>query len=266
MSSLSNAVNLLNVTETPTAPTSVSTDYSEVCNGSGVILTYTGGSGNEFVWYTGSCGDVSVGTGNNLSLIVNTETTYFGRWENACGVSDCEQITIGILDETNIITQPEDVNTSAGSDVSFSVTAEGDNVTYQWQKNSSDISGATDAIYTINNVQVSDAGDYDVIVNGTCGNLTSETATLSVSSSLEDIKENLFTVFPNPSKGIFTINFSKFANNVEIEILNITGKTIFNSYYQNVNSEIHINSVPKGLYFIKLIIDNKSYAKKLIIN
>ena len=57
-------------------------------------------------------------------------------------------------------------------------------MTYQWRKNSADISGATDATYSITNVQASDAGNYDVIVSGDCGNETSETAVLTVSSSI----------------------------------------------------------------------------------
>jgi len=225
-SPLSDAVELINITETPTAPSNINASETDICSGNNTTLSYTGGTGDLFAWYTGSCGDVAIGFENNFTVSPVTETTYFGRWENACGNSDCEQITIGILEETSITTQPEDVNTSAGSDVSFTVSANGADLTYQWRKNTTDISGATDATYTINNVQVSDAGDYDVIVNGTCGNLTSEAATLSVSSSIKNIDENIFKVFPNPSKGTFTINFSKLVNNVEIEITNITGKTL----------------------------------------
>ena len=266
MSPLSESVELIHVSDVPVAPSYVEASNTEVCAGSSVTLSYTGGLGSVFNWYTVSCGDVAVGTGNNFIINPTNETTYFGRWENVCGVSDCEQITIFILPETNINSQPQNINANEGDNISFSVTAEGDNLSYQWQKNSNDISGANEAIYSVNNIQMSDAGNYSVIVNGTCGNVSSNTAVLDVSSSVRTISGNIISVFPNPSKGSFNIRFPEDIKEAKIKITDISGKTIYYNSINNVNQfDIKLNNISKGLYFLEIVTKSNNYIRKIII-
>src|SRR5207249_6447396 len=75
----------------------------------------------------------------------------------------------------------------AGSSASFSVTATGTSLTYQWRKNGSNlvnggsVSGATSATLTINPTVAGDSGSYDVVVSGVCApSVTSSAATLTV--------------------------------------------------------------------------------------
>ena len=67
-----------------------------------------------------------------------------------------------------ITTEPIDQIVCEGDSVSFTVTATGDGLTYQWRKGSIDIVGATNDTLTINPVSFSDAAtDYNVVVSGT---------------------------------------------------------------------------------------------------
>ncbi|MFH2144123.1 MAG: PKD domain-containing protein, partial [Bacteroidota bacterium] len=86
----------ITVNPLPVAPTSVNATLTAICEGSGTSLTYTGGSGDTFEWYTGSCGGTAIGTGNNLNVSPTVTTTYYGRWENGCGNSTCQAITITV--------------------------------------------------------------------------------------------------------------------------------------------------------------------------
>ena len=80
-----------------------------------------------------------------------------------------------------ITTQPVSQNPAAGALVTFGVVADGSApLTYQWQKNSADIPGATASTYTIKNAQPPDAGNYRVIVTDATGPTPSEVATLSI--------------------------------------------------------------------------------------
>ncbi|HOZ31155.1 MAG TPA: T9SS type A sorting domain-containing protein, partial [Bacteroidales bacterium] len=88
----------ITVNDVPVAPIALSANNTSICSGESVILSYTGGDGEMFKWYTESCGDVVAGSGSILITNPSAETTYFGRWENACGVSDCESITISVND------------------------------------------------------------------------------------------------------------------------------------------------------------------------
>ncbi|MBT1690522.1 PQQ-dependent sugar dehydrogenase [Dawidia soli] len=86
-----------------------------------------------------------------------------------------------------ITTQPVSQTVTAGQSVTFSVTATGTApLTYQWQRNNTNITGATGASYTIANVQASHAGTYRVIVSNAAGSATSNNATLTVGTGLRN--------------------------------------------------------------------------------
>jgi hypothetical protein len=77
--------------------------------------------------------------------------------------------------------QPQNRTVNSGSSVSFRVTAAGSPPpAYRWKKNGTAIPGATNAVYSIANAQVSDAGNYTVVVSNLAGAQTSSNATLVV--------------------------------------------------------------------------------------
>ena len=92
--------------------------------------------------------------------------------------------TLTVNPAVSITTQPQGGTVCTGESYTFNVVADGSNLTYQWQLNGNDISGATSDTYTISNVSASDAGDYTVVVTGDCGSVTSNVATLNVNESL----------------------------------------------------------------------------------
>jgi hypothetical protein len=80
-----------------------------------------------------------------------------------------------------ITAQPQSQTVTVGSNVTFNVTATGtDPLSYQWQKDGSDIGGETNAMLTLNAVQMSDAGSYLVVVSNIVGSVTSANAVLTV--------------------------------------------------------------------------------------
>ncbi|MGB9461893.1 MAG: immunoglobulin domain-containing protein, partial [Candidatus Acidiferrum sp.] len=81
-----------------------------------------------------------------------------------------------------ITTQPANQTVTVGQTATFSVTATGTApLTYQWQKNSGNIAGATSATYTTPATASTDTGaKFDVIVSNALGSQTSTMATLTV--------------------------------------------------------------------------------------
>ena len=67
-----------------------------------------------------------------------------------------------------------------GQSASFTVTATGDNLSYQWQKDGVEISGATSATYTISSAMEGDEGMYLCVVSNAAGAVTSNHASLTV--------------------------------------------------------------------------------------
>lgn len=84
-----------------------------------------------------------------------------------------------------ITTQPANQTVTTGQSATFSVAATGTApLSYQWQKNSSNIAGATAASYTTPATVASDSGTkFDVIVSNAMGAQTSAMATLTVSAA-----------------------------------------------------------------------------------
>jgi len=81
----------------------------------------------------------------------------------------------------SIVAQPLSQTISVGSNVTFSVGATGSALlAYQWRLNGSSIVGATNSSYTRANVQLSDAGNYSVVVTNVLGIAASANAVLTV--------------------------------------------------------------------------------------
>jgi predicted Zn-dependent protease len=84
----------------------------------------------------------------------------------------------------------------------------------------------------------------------------------------ETFLENQFSLYPNPSKGSFTIEFKELTNSFSVEVYDITGKAIYeNNYDQSANlvQVINLDNTTSGLYFVNIKSDKGLVTKKLII-
>lgn len=83
-----------------------------------------------------------------------------------------------------ITAQPASQNVVAGQSVTFTVSASGDGLSYQWQRDGKDIAGATGAGYTLANVQALDDGaSFTVVVKNAGGSVSSAAAMLKVTDA-----------------------------------------------------------------------------------
>ncbi|MEO6732366.1 MAG: immunoglobulin domain-containing protein, partial [Ferruginibacter sp.] len=163
-----------------------------VCAGSAVTLAavYTGNT-------SGSLWSAATGTFSNTALVNSTYTPTISSGNvtltittndpvGTCAAVN-DQVVITVNQPPAITTQPVTTQTlCSGNSASFSVVATGTGLTYQWKKAGSDISGATSATLTLNNITTSDAGNYTVVVSGTspCTSVTSSTSALIVNQAV----------------------------------------------------------------------------------
>lgn len=86
----------------------------------------------------------------------------------------------------SITTNPIDLSVDINNSATFSVTAEGESLNYQWRKDGinlvdgDNISGSTTSLLTINSATDMDIGIYNVVVGNGAGEITSMDAILSV--------------------------------------------------------------------------------------
>jgi hypothetical protein len=150
---------------------------------------------------------------NNGAILLSTGANIDGRTLSTTGAIGTTAITAlmpingcGGFSNPNITLQPIASQTvCSGTSVSFSVTATGTGLTYQWRKgtvnlvNGGNISGATSTMLTINPVNITDAApNYNVVVSGTYPpSVTSNNAALSVNASPVPVISGVFNMCVN---------------------------------------------------------------------
>jgi len=87
---------------------------------------------------------------------------------------------IGFTAGLSIVTQPQSQVAVFGSNVTFSVTAQGAGLNYQWRKGGTPLPNATNSSLALTSVNRANAGSYSVAVSGTAGSLVSSNALLRV--------------------------------------------------------------------------------------
>ena len=98
--------------------------------------------------------------------------------------------TAGVANSTGAVpvisSQPAFTNISQGSDARFGVIASGDGpLQYQWRHQGRNLNGANASTLTIPNVDISDEGEYRVVVFNSTGSTVSDGVQLNLPESLE---------------------------------------------------------------------------------
>ena len=103
----------------------------------------------------------------------------------------------------SITSQPVSQTVTAGQTATFTVTASGTApLSYQWQKNGVNISGATSASYTTPATTTADSGStFDVVVTNSAGTVDSSTAALTVNPASQKTYTTNFPLTENPISG-----------------------------------------------------------------
>ena len=137
----------------------------------GILPLYFGTSGQTF-WdhkFKGALDEVAF---YNRPLTTNEIASIY----TAGAAGKCKAST-----PPGIITQPQSVTVTAGSNAQFSVVAGGTvPLAYQWWFGNSTIPGATSPSLVISNAQPANGGNYSVVVTNTAGSVTSSVVALTV--------------------------------------------------------------------------------------
>ena len=106
-------------------------------------------------------------------------TAMIGNFTLQGGTGD--MFVASMFAEFDIVQDPQSLTVARGSSATFTVVVSSTvQLFYQWYFEGQPIPGATAATYTRSNVQVTDAGDYTVLISSATGGILSEAATLVV--------------------------------------------------------------------------------------
>jgi chitodextrinase len=175
--------------------------YIEVARWNGPFQSYAiiGGANNPPILKTGDVlkasivGNVITAWVNGVQVLQCTDSTYANGspgigYNGGCTgfYSNFGFTSFSATDGTSlppaITTQPASQTVSSGQTATFNVVATGTApLSYQWQKNGANITGATSASYTTPAATTADSGStFRVIVSNSLGSVTSNSATLTV--------------------------------------------------------------------------------------
>ncbi|MEZ5059629.1 MAG: T9SS type A sorting domain-containing protein [Saprospiraceae bacterium] len=87
-------------------------------------------------------------------------------------------------------------------------------------------------------------------------------------TSIKNLKgSNQFTVYPNPNQGQFLIKLNEIENLEKVQILDLSGRMVWNQDLKEAKDECWINleNQASGMYFLKIKSESKTYISKLII-
>lgn len=141
------------------------------------------------VTYTSSNTGVATVSGNTVTIVGAGTTALTAKQGGDINYNPASDVTQTLTVNAaavapSILTQPQSQTVTAGSGVTFSVVASGAApLSYQWKKGTADISGATNSSYTIPATVSADAGSYFVTVSNSAGTVTSNAASLTVTTA-----------------------------------------------------------------------------------
>lgn len=194
---------------------------------------------------------------------------------SSCGSDSSGLINIRVYEHDSIVNDlSKATEVQLGDTLKLSISAIGNDLTYQWFKNLKPISGARDAQLIIPNTKFTDNGQYFCIVNGFCNSDTSSftTCTVKGAASSKDIHRDLsFSLSPNPASNQVIVTYQvSAASKSTIMIVDLTGKVIDTIDLGYRQEGIHHFTIPtaglsNGMYTFILINQGNTLARQVTI-
>jgi hypothetical protein len=83
------------------------------------------------------------------------------------------------------------------------------------------------------------------------------------------LEENAFTIFPNPSDGLFHIAFNDNlgTGSIKIEVYNTIGQKVYARGFPNCDGlSVNLNQQEDGIYFVRVKHNGELYSQRIIVN
>ena len=160
--------------------------------GTSTIYTEVGRVAADSTFFADASTTPGVSTKYRVRGINSASASVFGDASNV--------VTITPLIEALIVAGPSPLTSLQGLKATFTVSATGTSLKYQWRLNGQPIKGAVASSFVIAAVQPANAGNYDCVVSNGHGPQTSAAALLTVETkpviTLHPLSQTLFTDQP----------------------------------------------------------------------
>ncbi|MFH0895216.1 MAG: M4 family metallopeptidase [Bacteroidota bacterium] len=222
-------------------------------------------------------------TGDSVQLSANASTTYIwspgGETTQSIWVENAGSYSVSVTQSgcgalsspvqvvyTGSVPVAAFIYSNLGSTVNFTSTSTAAS-SYYW-----DFGDGTNSTLNNPNHTYAASGTYNVMlvaING-CGSDTSyQNVTILSIGVPENLIGETFVVYPNPANNILNIAFSSIRNmDVVLSMTDVVGRIVWNEKISNAgkhNSEIQLEKLQPGIYFVTLYSADATLTKKVII-
>ncbi len=255
-----------------------------ICSGSPVTLTASPTNGGTSPLYFWTIFGDTVATGPVFSDTLNPGEIAICSMvsSEACPLPAVATATSALTivpivsPSVNISASVSDTNVNALTSVIFYAEASygGSGVLYQWYKNNTPITGATNNTYTefvINSFSIK----CKITSNLPCADTNvAESNTIKINaiipSGIDETATNTdVKIFPNPSIGIFSVSGYSNSGHLSIECFDVSGRIQYADELNNItqyNKTIDLSNVANGVYVLKLYDGEQQTIKRIVIN
>jgi PKD repeat protein len=182
-----------------------------VCEGTSTQLNVSasGTAPMTYQWYKAS--SPITGATNNNYIISSASSTdaasYYVKVTNSCGNVNSQNASLTVNIPANITAQSTSTAVCGGASPSLTITASGTApLTYQWYKDGSAISGATNNAYNLTSVDTSDDATYYAIVTNSCNSDQSNPIILTVNESPSIVTQPISSIACSGSSTMLSIS------------------------------------------------------------
>ena len=196
-----NYVRLTALQQIPPVPPAITHPPTNQMVTAGMPVTFSvSASGSPPLFYQWRMNGTNLAHATNDTLVIsNVQASQVGGYTvvvtNHYG-STTSDVVMLTLTAPVILLHPQSLVRHIGQPAALEVQAVGDRpLSYRWTKNGVPVAGASNAVYAIHSVSVSQAGKYQVIVTNVMGSATSALAILTV----DGVKPSLTILKPLPN-------------------------------------------------------------------
>ena len=228
-----------------------------VCKPDGVALnSSTTGNVTSYQWRKGNTNQSGA---TSSSFTATKSGTYSVVVTNTCGTATSNSISVTMNSKPAATVSPGGTVNMCSGQTTLLTANSGNNLTYQWKKGGTNISGATNQTYN-----ASTAGKFKVIVTNVAGcTKASPVTTINITCKEEsEIGGYGFMVFPNPSSDQFVIQFGD-DREYAIRITDLLGRTV--DEFPRVKTELVFGKeFHDGIYFVEVKDGSETMVRKIV--
>jgi PKD repeat protein len=262
-SCLTDVVGPFNLTiNPPLMATFTTTDENCIAADGGVTIALSGGDGGPYN-YSINNGTTIEGAGVYTGLISGSYP-YLLTDGNNCELTG--NTTVGNANTFTPTITP-DMTVAASTATDLTVTG---GASWVWYENNG---GGPVEIGTTQTISVAPVVTTSYVCNVTdgsgCEAELEVTLTVDAGGGVSDDLANAFSVYPNPTEGIFSLIFAlNQARDMHIEVVNLLGDKVFSSDFSEVKDQkinFDLTAMAAGVYFVSIQSEGEIVTKKVVL-